>query len=455
MAAIRYIGTQIRWPELAVTGRQSVWFPGQIEDRPPAEEAALLGTGLFQPVEKRLSYLQAEFERQLSINGAVFNGTADDQPALQAALEAISSASQPGNGVRLQMPVGIAGLRAQLQIPRSITLIGQGRRGPFQFIGLSGFSGASLIRLGRTTDDLTFDCGLEDMKVNAVHAPIGLLASTLQEGSGGKRILVENASSVGISLANANNANWVFDDIEVYGAQGSLYGFHTVNPGAKSILSNITVIGLGTLGAANMTSGVRVETSGQMALSGMHFEGMTNGLDLTGNDVNVFAAGVSGPEVTSQGVTNLVRIQGSSRSVVVAIRKANAVNAVVDEFRGYSSSEAYVPLYSPAQVAAGVTYVPEPIGDGAQTPSVRNGFYKRVNTLTQNTTINAPTNAEPGQELIFRFTQDGTGGRTVTWNSVFKGVTLAASGTANQRAVIRFFFDGVFWFQTGTSGWVS
>lgn len=44
---IEYIGTQERWPELALTGKQSVWSPGQIESRPAAEAGALLATGLF------------------------------------------------------------------------------------------------------------------------------------------------------------------------------------------------------------------------------------------------------------------------------------------------------------------------------------------------------------------------------------------------------------------------
>ena len=34
---IKYTGTQIRWPELSVTGKQSVWNPGQIESREDAE----------------------------------------------------------------------------------------------------------------------------------------------------------------------------------------------------------------------------------------------------------------------------------------------------------------------------------------------------------------------------------------------------------------------------------
>lgn len=45
--SVKYIGTQRRWPELAATGKQSNWFPGQIEERGDTEVAQLLATGLF------------------------------------------------------------------------------------------------------------------------------------------------------------------------------------------------------------------------------------------------------------------------------------------------------------------------------------------------------------------------------------------------------------------------
>ena len=44
---VKYVGTAQRWPELAITGRQSAWMPGQIESRAPSEATALLATGLF------------------------------------------------------------------------------------------------------------------------------------------------------------------------------------------------------------------------------------------------------------------------------------------------------------------------------------------------------------------------------------------------------------------------
>lgn len=48
---IKYTGSQRRWPELAATGRQSVWFPGQTEQRSDVEASQLLATGLFADID--------------------------------------------------------------------------------------------------------------------------------------------------------------------------------------------------------------------------------------------------------------------------------------------------------------------------------------------------------------------------------------------------------------------
>jgi hypothetical protein len=48
---IKYTGTQDRWPELLVTGKPSLWLPGQQEERSDAEAALLLATGLFSGVK--------------------------------------------------------------------------------------------------------------------------------------------------------------------------------------------------------------------------------------------------------------------------------------------------------------------------------------------------------------------------------------------------------------------
>lgn len=48
---IKYIGTQDRWPEISVTGRQSVWGRGQEDERSDVEAAQLLATGLFKDLD--------------------------------------------------------------------------------------------------------------------------------------------------------------------------------------------------------------------------------------------------------------------------------------------------------------------------------------------------------------------------------------------------------------------
>lgn len=70
---VKYIGTQARWPELAYTGKQSVWFPGQEEERSDAEAAQLLATGLFSRSEQPLSGAELAATRS-SVSGGLPSG---------------------------------------------------------------------------------------------------------------------------------------------------------------------------------------------------------------------------------------------------------------------------------------------------------------------------------------------------------------------------------------------
>ncbi len=64
-----------------------------------------------------------------------------------------------------------------------------------------------------------------------------------------------------------------------------------------------------------------------------------------------------------------------------------------------------------------------------------------VGALTNNITINAPTNAVKFQHLYLWLTQDGTGSRTATFNAVFHGVT-AIGATASRHSLWHFVYDG-------------
>lgn len=67
--------------------------------------------------------------------------------------------------------------------------------------------------------------------------------------------------------------------------------------------------------------------------------------------------------------------------------------------------------------------------------------------LAGNPTIAAPTNPMPGRKIIIRFLQDGTGGRTVTWNAIFNFSTFLPSPTlsvvAAQYDYLAFIYNGI------------
>ncbi len=76
-------------------------------------------------------------------------------------------------------------------------------------------------------------------------------------------------------------------------------------------------------------------------------------------------------------------------------------------------------------------------------PNPTQGQLINVGTLTNGITINAPSaaNTWTGQQLTFIFTQDATGGRTVTWNAAYK-VASAPATTANAVGAISFVWNG-------------
>lgn len=74
-----------------------------------------------------------------------------------------------------------------------------------------------------------------------------------------------------------------------------------------------------------------------------------------------------------------------------------------------------------------------------------------IGALTGNITINAPSNPSIGQNLTLEFTQDGTGGRTITWNAVFK-VNWIPSTAASALSTITFYYNGTSWIQLSYAG---
>ena len=73
-------------------------------------------------------------------------------------------------------------------------------------------------------------------------------------------------------------------------------------------------------------------------------------------------------------------------------------------------------------------------------------------TLAGNRTMAAPTNSTTGQFISILVIQDGTGGRTISWNAVFEFTTDTAptlTATASKGDVFVFRYNGAKWLEVG------
>lgn len=83
------------------------------------------------------------------------------------------------------------------------------------------------------------------------------------------------------------------------------------------------------------------------------------------------------------------------------------------------------------------------------TPDAYSGHYQLM-TLTGNVTVNAPANAYFGQTVTLGFSQDATGGRTVTFAGAYR-TSWTPVTTANKLNTISFLYNGSVWMQTAAS----
>lgn len=286
---------------------------------------------------------------------------------------------------------------------------------------------------------------------------IAVSGVVIQEGSGVRDCVLTNWGARGISLPETNNANYGIRNVEIYGGEGGTnYGIYTKSNGGKALIEEITIVGTD---ATRLTAGIFVDTGGQGKATGIHVEFCTDGVLIGGNNA-AFTVDTVTTTSTAASVTTLFRMNGGEQLTTVRnLVKSGATNTLKDDLLGLTMQDSFIKHYSGANNfnIGGVVNKPFTLGfsGGNITPDAARAEFITVSTLTAANTVAAPTNASAGQRLEFRFVQDGTGGRTVAWNAIFHGVTLAASGTANQMATIGFRYDGTRWIQQFTSGWVA
>lgn len=84
------------------------------------------------------------------------------------------------------------------------------------------------------------------------------------------------------------------------------------------------------------------------------------------------------------------------------------------------------------------------------TPDFNTSKIINVGTLTGNVVVANPSGTySPGQEARLVFTQDGTGGRTVTWGANYRVATVAVGTALNKISIVPLIYNGSLWIQSG------
>jgi len=155
----------------------------------------------------------------------------------------------------------------------------------------------------------------------------------------------------------------------------------------------------------------------------------------------VVGGGAGNPPATVTTGTGVLTFLGTPSS-------ANLLSAMTDE----TGTGVLVFNNAPALTNPTVTNYVETLYSAntstAITVDLTNGTVQNL-TLTGNATITMPT-AVAGKSFVIILSQDGTGGRTVTWSTVSwpSATAPTITSTASKRDIFSFFSNGTSWFGT-------
>lgn len=374
------------------------------------------------------------------------DGVTDDTVAIQAALDAATGAG------RVYFPPGTY-VFTNIQIPYGVRVYGSGWRSTLLFVK-SGSTGVAITDKTTLAGQGSTGIWLADMEIrgrseaslDGIKLGYGGLGSDQLNLLGGmSRLLVRFFAGDGVNInCNVAELRDVYIDscdlclrtagavLRAYGLalQNSTGGRELQHACKDSVFHNLHV----ETGCDAGEISLNVAAGGDRTL----FDGVTFSGDAgkaTGTIVN-FATGVTGCRVRNLAIN--LDAAGS-----------NYTNAIFDTDRNpqdLTKAQLSNPLYLKEYSQEGCEF-PQTPTEAVLVSGVnaRQGNVKV--TLTAARVVGAPLNPGLGQYLAFTFVQDGTGGRNVTWNAVFKQSWSDTGNTLNKRSTIAFRYDGTNWNQ--------
>ena len=409
--------------------------------------------------------------------GAKGDGTSDDATPINNALTAAGT-----SGGRVIMPactysgVTTYAVGSKITVPSNVELVMGGRNSVY-IKAISGTfpTSTEVIRLIGTAS-IGVGCRIMDglIDCNNISGSIGIYSERINENSGIYRMAIINYGSRAIQIkqpASGGQAqHFTIDDVEIYSGTGT---------GAAAIGLDIAMTSLGTIfreirsvtvfatGSTQLTTAIKIDGANG-ALQSIHVENCVNGI-LIGSVLGCFGLSVRDVDGMTN-VTNLVVLSnaGGSRSIffaditpggsthtLVDNRFSNTINQdigcyIVGSNTCFASDATVTNQFGRLKLSADLQRSRQFPSETTLVSGVDATAGEIIQvTLTAARLVGAPTNPTAGQFLTFELVQDGTGGRAVTWNAVFKQGWSDTGNTANKRTTITYLYDGTFWMQVG------
>jgi Pectate lyase superfamily protein/Right handed beta helix region len=404
--------------------------------------------------------------------GAAGNGTTDDRAAIQAAIDA----AELVRGI-VVFPPGQYRITAPLVVDtQGVTLRGAGRNGTLA----SAAIGTAIVQVTANTDVLQVKADgitVEDLQLNGTGSgtgrglviDTGVAGPPTQFGVTVRRVRVRTCGGDGVValkpeqlhlesvlaidnggkgiLIDSSGASLPTNPLLVNCRAQSNLGTHQIHlkDAHYPVLLNCQALA-GTAGNANC----RFQNCSGLSVVGGDFEaGGASGIQVSGTTGSIrdalFASVTTGISCTTwtDGTIEGCRFPSSlTTSINVDAGSRIAIGFGQDAATGGMTWAAggEVSLARKRQVLAyAASFSPNPTL----------GEYVEVGALTGSIGVSTTTKHAKGARLTFRFLQDGTGGRAVTWNAVYKHAWSDTGNTANKQSTISFAYDGSSWVQQG------
>ncbi len=260
---------------------------------------------------------------------------------LNAYMAALADGASQGGIV--SMDAGDFYTSVPLFIPQQVKLRGCGKRTTLIHANGSFPTSTPVVTLGRVSDGIVFDCGIEDLSIDCaqVAGSIGVYSNLANEGCGLQRTIVKHYKDTGV-FYDANCEHFQNTDLEVIATnQTNNYGIKLVGgagwPGNgvhQVTFERLTVVGNGV---GNSLGAVYLENA-SVFMSDVHLESCTDGFVIVGDHVYGVINTIDGLLMT-----NVVHFTGGVAPIVINGMSASyaTTNLILDDATGAAISDPY------------------------------------------------------------------------------------------------------------------